>query len=336
MSNRVRSDAVTFAPRTGGVFASIPTSGPQSDASRRAPGTGGEVERMSVQPKLLNLSIYINEHLRDELTLEVLASRMNLSPFHFHRKFRAYFGESLHQHIKRLRLERSAHALLYQLTPVSAVARGSGYKTLSAFSHAFSAHFGVAPTRFREVMMMGRLSGLEAGLREQLGADWIDRLAPVRVENAAERPIAFLRSELKSGTDLAPACAVLDQLHAFTGAQGDAILSSVDLFGILTDGSFRIEVGHDVVDLDGPVSAQLGSAVLPTARYAVFEFTGPAKLLVDVVRAIYHFWLPRAAERARQLAHYVTSQDAVAGADAHWQIHVPLEDPAVVAVAGQS
>ncbi|MGA2551881.1 MAG: AraC family transcriptional regulator [Burkholderiaceae bacterium] len=291
---------------------------------------------MSVQPKLLNLSIYINEHLRDELTLEVLAARMNLSPFHFHRKFRAYFGESLHQHIKRLRLESSAHALLYQLIPVSAVAKSSGYKTLSAFSHAFSAHFGVAPTRFREVMLMGRLSGLEATLRERLGADWIEALAPARIENVPGRSCAFLRSEVKGNGELAAACATLENLQGLVGTQSETVVASVDLFGLLTEGPFRIEIGRDVADVEPAVVGQLGSLNLAAGRYAQFDYVGEAQRLADVVRAIYLFWLPHCGERVRQVAHYVTSSDALAGAGAHWRIHIPLDDGALAATPAHS
>jgi len=336
MPNRLRTSSGSPDIRANGAFAGIPLKGLTGEPVSRVKSTEGGVERMAVQPKLLNLSIYIDEHLRDELTLEVLSSRMNLSPFHFHRKFRAYFGESLHQHIKRLRLERSAHALLYQLTPVSAVARASGYKTLSAFSHAFSAHFGVAPTRFREVMLMGRLSGLEAGLRERLGSEWIEHLAPLSIEHRPERAIAFLRAEVKSPGDLAGACVVRDQLQALTRPGGEVILSSVDLFGILTEGTFRVEISRAEDSLDHIPVGQFGSAVLPAGRYAQFDFTGPAKHLVDVLRAIYHFWSPRAGEKTRQVAHHITCSDNLNAPDANWQIYVPLEDPALAGAAGQS
>lgn len=332
MTNPVRSDPTPPRPRPATSYGSVPAPRPEraSAGSTRAEREAGGVP---VQPKLLNLSMYINEHLREELTLEVLAARMNLSPFHFHRKFRAYFGESLHQHIKRLRLERSAHALLYQLTPVSGVARSSGYKTLSAFSHAFSAHFGVAPTRFREVMLMGRLAGSGNELRERLGNEWIDRLSPSDVGYSLERPTAFLRAQVKVAEDLTQACQVIEQLEAMTGPAGEMIITSVDLFGVLTGAPLRLEVGHDVADIDPALVAQLGAAQLPGGRYAIFDFTGPPQLLIDAVRAIYHFWVPTSGERTRQTAHYVMTADGLGKLSTHWQIHVPLED---AAPAGQS
>jgi AraC family transcriptional regulator len=289
-----------------------------------------------VQPRLLNLSIYINEHLSEDLTLEILASRMNLSPFHFHRKFRAYFGESLHQHVKRLRLERSAHALLYRLSPVSVVARHSGYKTLSAFSHAFSAYFGIAPTRFRQEIMATRLAGVEDELRERLGSDFVDQLAPSEIVNASDITLSFLRVDLARAEDLEPACTALDSLKKMSGQPATYIASTTDLFGLLTGASFRIEIGRDGLVQGAPMRQDLGEAVLPRGRYARFDYTGQPARLGDLVRAVHHFWLAKNDERTRASAHYVTFESAGEAAPALWRVYVPLEDSAAVGAVVQS
>ena len=289
---------------------------------------------MPVQPRLLNLSIFINEHLRDDLTLEVLAARMNLSPFHFHRKFRAYFGESLHQHIKRLRLEGSAHALLYRLSPVSAVARNSGYKTLSAFSHAFSAHFGVAPTRFREVMLMGRLAQSEAALKDRLGAHWVESLTPAQIAHCAERTISFERADLVRADQPEVAFAALDRLWDTTKNIGESIVASVDLYGILTANPFRVLLGQNAATLDTPMRSGLGETTLSAGRYAMFDLEGSAGRIADVLRAVYHFWLPRSGERARASAHYASFLPAPGHACSSWRLYVPLEGTTAAATVG--
>src|ERR1700712_981732 len=130
---------------------------------------------MDVQPHLLNLSAYINQNLDKDLPLSSLAKRVGLSPFHFHRKFGAYFGESLHQHIKRLRLERAAFALTNGNTPVRQIARESGYKTVSAFSHAFSGFAGESPTRYRARAQARRAAPPVAAANEPA---WIGELRP--------------------------------------------------------------------------------------------------------------------------------------------------------------
>ena len=165
---------------------------------------------MEVQPHLLNLSAYINQNLEKDLPLSSLAKRVALSPFHFHRKFGAYFGESLHQHIKRLRLERAAYALLHGTTPVRQIARDSGYKTVSAFSHAFSGFAGESPTRYRS-LGMGRKSMDGDGIAEETVPQvaWIGELEP--------QPMAFVRA-LGHGRVAQPA--IRDAIEQFTRLAG--------------------------------------------------------------------------------------------------------------------
>lgn len=54
---------------------------------------------------------YIEAHLAESLTLEELAAISCFSPFHFHRIFRAFIGETVGQYISRLRLEKAATLL---------------------------------------------------------------------------------------------------------------------------------------------------------------------------------------------------------------------------------
>jgi AraC family transcriptional regulator len=294
---------------------------------------------MAVQPRLLNLSTFINEHLREELTLEVLAQRMNLSPFHFHRKFRAYFGESLHQHIKRLRLERSAYSLLYRITPVSTVAKNSGYKTLSAFSHAFSAHFGVAPTRFRDVMMKGRLATDTQAVRERLAAAGIERIAPAKIDTVPERNIAFIRAEVTAPGAAEAVCLALSEWKSLASGQpattpearGEMFVSSVDLYGILTGSSFRIDIGRETHAGDGP-RAMTGTVTLPRGRYAIFDFRCLPERVIDMVQGVYHMWLPESKEAVRSQANYLAFTRE-GERELRFTLYVPLEEVAAAAGA---
>lgn len=53
---------------------------------------------------ILKVLVYIESHLDEELSLEKMSKIANISPFYFHRLFRAYVGEPLAGHVKRLRL----------------------------------------------------------------------------------------------------------------------------------------------------------------------------------------------------------------------------------------
>src|SRR5690349_13600216 len=92
----------------------------------------------------------MEEHLDEPPCLKDLARRAYLSPFHFHRLFRAAVGESVYEYLRRLRLERAAQQLTVGGAPVARVARTVGYNTHEAFTRAFAGHFGMPPGEFRK------------------------------------------------------------------------------------------------------------------------------------------------------------------------------------------
>ena len=100
--------------------------------------------------RILRVLDYIHDHLDDSaLTPEVLADVAGFSRHHFHRVFRGMVGESAMGCIRRLRLERAAQQLRFTKEPVTDVALGSGYQSHEAFTRAFRARFGLAPSGFR-------------------------------------------------------------------------------------------------------------------------------------------------------------------------------------------
>jgi AraC family transcriptional regulator len=81
--------------------------------------------------------------------LEDVAAVAGLSPFHFHRVFKAVVGETLQQFVKRQRLERAlylmSHAPQRSLTDV---ALHCGFASSSDFSRSFKQRYGAAPSAF--------------------------------------------------------------------------------------------------------------------------------------------------------------------------------------------
>ncbi len=252
---------------------------------------------MEVQPHLLNLSAYINQNLDKDLPLSTLAKRVGLSPFHFHRKFGAYFGESLHQHIKRLRLERAAYALVNGATPVRQIARDSGYKTVSAFSHAFSGFAGESPTRYRS-QGSARTNGDALGTHPEVdGPAWVGELSPqdfafVRASGNGRGAQHSIRDALdliasligpvpaSSAADgAAPAQADGPEAAQAQGRSTDGaadarfafIAATCDLYGVSNGGRYRLDVGLDATDVPADRLGALGRQMLPGGRYARFD-----------------------------------------------------------------
>ena len=58
--------------------------------------------------RILRVLVYIQQHLDETMPLDELARVAYFSPYHFHRVFRGMVGESVKEHVRRLRLGRTA------------------------------------------------------------------------------------------------------------------------------------------------------------------------------------------------------------------------------------
>jgi AraC family transcriptional regulator len=93
---------------------------------------------------------HIEVHLGEELRLEDLAAVACFSPFHFHRLFKAFCGETIGEHLRRRRLERAARQLICERAkPVTAIALDCGFSSSQNFAKAFRLHFGLSPSEVR-------------------------------------------------------------------------------------------------------------------------------------------------------------------------------------------
>src|ERR1700757_3053830 len=93
---------------------------------------------------------HIDQHLDQYLDLETLADVAHFSPYHFHRLFSAWMGETLGDYLRRRRIEVAAMRLVAQpRVPVLHIALSVGFGSAEAFTRAFRARFGCAPTAWR-------------------------------------------------------------------------------------------------------------------------------------------------------------------------------------------
>jgi AraC family transcriptional regulator len=93
---------------------------------------------------------HIDQHLDDDLSVDVLAGVAAFSRFHFQRQFSALFGVSVARYVQLQRLRRASQRLAYQeREPVLQIALDSGYEGPEAFARAFRQHFAQSPSEFR-------------------------------------------------------------------------------------------------------------------------------------------------------------------------------------------
>lgn len=85
-----------------------------------------------------------------DLTNAELAERAGMSLSSFTERFKRVMGQQPGAYLRAWRLDQAAEALLHSSASIDAVAERVGYASKEAFSRAFQARFGAAPSVFRE------------------------------------------------------------------------------------------------------------------------------------------------------------------------------------------
>jgi AraC-like DNA-binding protein len=99
---------------------------------------------------------YINAHLSEPLTVEILAGQVNLSSSAFSRRFRELTGRSPYQFVKETRLERARELLLERRLRVTDISVAVGYASMSHFTKEFRARFGTTPREYADADGLSR------------------------------------------------------------------------------------------------------------------------------------------------------------------------------------
>ncbi|NVD08605.1 AraC family transcriptional regulator [Vibrio sp. JPW-9-11-11] len=106
--------------------------------------------RVDYQKRLNPVIRYLEKNYNQPLNLPAVAALANLSPYHFHRTFKAVQGETLADFIRRLRLEAAADELFKTKQPIINIALEFGFSSSQSLAKAFQQHFGVTPSAFRD------------------------------------------------------------------------------------------------------------------------------------------------------------------------------------------
>jgi AraC-like DNA-binding protein len=125
---RVAADAAGLASRR--VPAPRP---PHAKAVARVTDVVRAIERLSVA----------------DASLDALAQRTGLSPYHFLRTFEYVTGLTPHRYVRRAQLREAATRLATEESRVIDVVYDSGFGDVANFNRAFRAEFGVTPREWR-------------------------------------------------------------------------------------------------------------------------------------------------------------------------------------------
>ncbi len=92
---------------------------------------------------------WLADRFNRRISLEDAAQQACLSPFYFNRLFAEAFGETPHEFVTRLRIDRAKRLLLAENASVTDICFDVGYESLGSFSTRFHSLTGFSPAAFR-------------------------------------------------------------------------------------------------------------------------------------------------------------------------------------------
>lgn len=273
--------------------------------------------------RLLRVQQAIEEHIDATIDPAELAGIAHFSLHHFHRIFRGQLGESVMEHVRRLRLERAARRLRDAPSDILQVALEARYDSHEAFTRAFSDHFGTTPSGFRAEPTRWQ--------RPWHPADPSTPACTVEVREHAPVRIAFMRHH-GSYSDVG---ATWQRLVEWAAAQEWPMIGA--LYGICPDDpaitperSLRFDAG--VVIPDDRWSARnhpVAVTVIPGGTYATAVHRGSYFKLADTYLELIGRWFPQSGYEPAPDAvveHYLNDPSITPEDDLLTEVRVRIAD----------
>jgi AraC family transcriptional regulator len=251
---------------------------------------------------------HIDRQLDQPLDLETLADVAHFSPFHFHRLFSAWMGETLGDYLRRRRVEIAAMRLVAQpRIPVLQLALSVGFGSAEAFARAFKKRFGCPPTLWRVQQSALRSAKSNPGQMER-------NIGQILPPNLAKNDAPQLSAEASMKVELIDrqrtAVAYLRHVGPY-GAPIAAFWQSTVYPWMATSGLLqqpRYGISHDDPTITAPQQCRydagceipptlttLGNALkttIPGGKYAALSFKGTVADIEQAWTAMLRDWLP--------------------------------------------
>ena len=280
--------------------------------------------------RILRVLVYLQEHLDEDLSLDRTAAVAAFSPYHFHRVFRALTGETIGEHVRRLRLERAAQRLKRGDTPVTDLAFEAGFESHEAFTRAFRAMFGVPPSEYRAAHRPppDSASGIHYGDAMNYHSPDYGEPPAMEVKDVPPAQVVFLRH-------VGP--------YDEVGKTWGRLMQWAGMRGLLGPGVRMIGIVHDDPEVTPPEKLRYDAAVTVTrpiepqgefgtlelagGRYAVATHRGPYEALSRTYHQIYGNWLPRQGYDVRDcpaFEEYLNSPQGTKPEELLTRIWVPI------------
>lgn len=240
--------------------------------------------------RIINVLIYIEDHIEDELSVNELAKVASYSPFHFHRVFHAVMGETVHKYVRRLRLEKAAGKLRRTNQPITDIALDARFDTSSSFAKAFKQCMGQSARNYR--LLYKEVNAMTKKMSE------LPMIYPEKTETISDKNLLCIR---RFGSY------IISSENAW-----NALLAFIDESKLDRSKQSYISIFHDDPQItneerlrfDACIQAPKGvqekgdvaRQMLKGGKYAIFIHNGSHHTIEDTFDRIFLKWFPNSKE----------------------------------------
>lgn len=272
---------------------------------------------------------YIDKHLDDTLSVEILSNVANFSKYHFHRQFSEYCGISIHRYIQLMKLKRASYRLAFNnLDLIIDIALDSGFENPESFSRAFKKTFGQTPSEFRKKPDWASWS-----TRYQISLPPRKRTDNMEVRIIDVEPILVATLEHNSSPTLLNGS--VQRFIEWRKATGLSPISTCQTYGIpyndpntTPPDEFRFDICAAVTEPVPSNPQGIVTKTIPGGRCAVATHAGSRERISESVYELYRQWLPKSGEELRDFPvhfHYLNLDHDTPEHEHLTDIYLPLK-----------
>lgn len=115
---------------------------------RRLPTQEDSIQLSNFNTQIYDALIFVERNLTSDLSLEVVAKKVSLSPSYFSRLFKNSVGCSFSEYVIRTRLQYAKLLMANEKLSISEIAERSGFGNSNYFSTLFKKYNGISPREY--------------------------------------------------------------------------------------------------------------------------------------------------------------------------------------------
>lgn len=259
------------------------------------------------QNRINEVLFYIHQDISRPLGAEELAEVAAYSEQHFHRLFKSVVGESIHQYIRRVRMEYAANQLMFDnRSSIIDIANRCGFSSASSFNKAFKSTFHCAPSAWRQqespTLEKPYLKDPDVARGYESAAN-----CPLPVPRIQECPARLVVYKRHQGYNRSIKEAWMTLMAWANTEQRDTDIQ----FGLHHSNPAWVELDQcryvACLEIDRPVARHsvVSQLVIPAGLHAVFHLQGKYGELLPKISQVLETWLPSSKFKLRSTPGYV-------------------------------